>query len=177
MTQTTEKREEVREKGEGFDYSPLSTSGASHSRLLAEHLTAHLATPFAWGTHDCVSFAAAWVQASTGVDHLAGLGQWTTAAQAVRAINKAGGSLEAALDARFQRIDPNFAQDGDLALYDGCLCIFSGAHIVGPGKTGLTHNSRVLAQAAWAIAPPKNDSPLPSGEGGRRPGEGASEGS
>ena len=140
------------------------------SRLLANHLTAHLSTPFAWGAHDCVSFAAAWVKICTGVDHLAGIKQkrdkregttlppfpltpsrlWTTAAQAARIMRQAGG-LEAALDARFQRIDPHYARDGDLALHNGCVCIFSGVKIVGPGKTGLTHNSRVLADAAWSV--------------------------
>ena len=152
------------------------------TKTLSDHLTAHLTTPFAWGTHDCVGFAAAWVKASTGVDHLADMKQkrdkregnapaalkrevatllpspfplthsrlWTTAAQAARAIRQAGG-LEAALDARFQRIEPHYAQDGDLALHNGCVCIFSGVKIVGPGKTGLTHNSRVLADAAWSV--------------------------
>ena len=123
----------------------------TREQQLADHLTAHLHTPFAWGSHDCVCFAAAWVELVTGASHLDGLLNWQTATQAARAIGRAGG-LESALDARFKRIAPNFAQDGDLALHDGCVCLFSGAHIVGPGKTRLTHNSRALAQAAWRVA-------------------------
>jgi len=120
--------------------------------VLADHITAHLNTPFAWGAHDCVGFAAAWLKNSTGIDHLAELSKWTTAAQAARIIKQEGG-LEAALNARFERTHPNYAHDGDLALHNGCLCLFSGAHIVGPGKTGLTHNSRLLAEAAWRVFP------------------------
>jgi|GEM_PF-780301 len=137
----------------GGESTGLPFTGGSAGAVLAEHIAAHLNTPFAWGAHDCVGFAAAWVKTSTGIDHLAGLQNWQTAAQAARVI-KAEGGLEAALNARFGRIQPNFAQDGDLALHNGCLCLFSGSFIIGPGKTGLTHNSRLLAEAAWRTITP-----------------------
>lgn len=116
--------------------------------ILADYIMARLDTPFEWGTHDCVLFAANWLRLSTGIDHLDGIKPWHTAKQAAMAIKKAGG-LEAALDERLQRIGINYAADGDLALYKGSVCLFSGAYIFGPGEQCLTRNSRMLAEAAW----------------------------
>lgn len=117
---------------------------------LSEYLTAHLGKPFAWGLNDCVLFTAVWVKEATGVDHLADLPKWENEKQALRIAKKLGG-LEAEMDARFKRIDPNFAQDGDIALYRDGLCLFSGARIVGPGAGGLVHVNRTEAVCAWRL--------------------------
>lgn len=117
---------------------------------LHDYITAHLARPFVWGQHDCVLFAAGWVRNLTGSDPLAGLPAWQNARQAVRAIRGAGG-LVAALDARFTPIPPKQAMDGDLALYRGCVCLFSGASIVGPNLHGLEFVRRSAAGQAWRV--------------------------
>jgi len=117
---------------------------------LAEYITRHLAKPFKWGENDCVLFAAEWVKISTGKDYLAELPKWTTAKEALRIVQSLGG-LEAALDERFTRINPHTAKDGDIALYKGCMCIFSGPKIVGPNINGLEFVKRTAAECAWSL--------------------------
>ncbi|MBS1170017.1 MAG: hypothetical protein H6R01_935 [Burkholderiaceae bacterium] len=117
---------------------------------LADYITRHLRVPFFYGRMDCVLFAAGWVREKTGAEPLDGIAIWETERQAMRAVKAAGG-LEAALDARFPRVNPNLAKDGDLALYGKSICIFSGDHIVGPGKDGLEFINRMEAACAWSI--------------------------
>ena len=135
----------------------LANNPSPANWLLPDYILSHLNTPFAWGKHDCVLFAANWVRLATGADPLAGIEPWSNAMQAAAAIKQAGG-LVAAMDKRFARINPHSAQDGDLALFASriphpasCICIFSGAHIIGPGDHGSVRNSRMLAEAAWRI--------------------------
>lgn len=117
---------------------------------LAEYITSNLKREFEWGNFDCVLFAAGWVTHATGGDPLADVKKWKSERQALRGI-KAVGGLEKALDERFTRINPNFAKDGDLALYKGAVCIFSGPHIVGPNKNGLEFINRMEAECAWSF--------------------------
>lgn len=116
---------------------------------LPDYLTAHLGKPFAWGDNDCVLFVGRWIALATGVDPLADLPKWENEKQAWRIVKKLGG-LEAAMDARFKPINPNFAKDGDIALVGDRLCIFSGAQIVGPGPIGLVYVKRTEAKCAWS---------------------------
>lgn len=118
---------------------------------LASFIGANLARPFIWGEWDCVTLASEWVKIKTGGDPLAGLPEWHNAREALRVIKSVGG-LAAALDARFNRVHPNKAKDGDIALYKNCLCLFSGVHIVGPNVDGLTFVSRLDATIAWSVA-------------------------
>jgi len=116
---------------------------------LADYIAANLEREFAWGRFDCVLFAATWLQLATGIDHLAGLPPWRSKIGAARVL-KAVGGLEAAVDRALNRIHPHMAKDGDIAMRQGCLCIFSGAHIVGPGRNGLTFVDRTEALCAWS---------------------------
>lgn len=116
---------------------------------LAEYLTKHLSTPFKWGEHDCVTFANNWVKEARGVDHLLGEGSWSDGRAAKRRIKSVGG-LEAAISRRLNKIDPHFAHDGDIALCDGRVCIFSGSKVVSPGYSGLVYTDRMLATCAWS---------------------------
>lgn len=118
---------------------------------LSEYITRHLRVPFCWGVHDCVLFVAGWVEAATGIDQLAGLPKWKTEHGAHRVIRSLGG-LEAAMDARFKRIHPHLAKDGDIGLYGKSLCIFTGANLVSAGVTGLAHVNRMEAQCAWSLS-------------------------
>lgn len=117
---------------------------------LDEYITANLKRPFVWGSHDCVLFAAGWVRAATGKDYLAEFGQWTNARQAMRIVRNLGG-LEKAINDRLTRLNPNLAEDGHIALYNGCMCLFSGPHIVGPNKNGLEFIDRTKAECAWHL--------------------------
>lgn len=118
--------------------------------MLADYIAAHLSRPFAWGEHDCVLFAARWVARQTGRDPLAGLPPWSTMREALRVLQGVGG-IEAALDARFPRVMPNLARDGDLALYGRSLCLFSGPHVVGPAEAGLLFIDRMQIECAWSV--------------------------
>lgn len=121
---------------------------------LADYITAHLKTPFAYGTADCVLFAVGWAELAAGRRYLPDV-TWIDERSALRAIKKMGG-LETAFDKCFTRIEPNFARDGDLALAGGIAYLFSGPHICGLGKNGLIFNSRMAAECAWTIG--KGDS-------------------
>lgn len=116
---------------------------------LAEFLTANLGKKFQWGEWDCVLFTGSWIALATGIDPLADLPKWTNEKQAWRIVKKLGG-LEKAMDARFKRIAPNFAKDGDIALVGDRLCIFSGSQIAGPGPVGIVYVKRTEAICAWS---------------------------
>jgi hypothetical protein len=118
---------------------------------LAEYITANLRMPFVWGSHDCVLFAANWIKHSTGIDHLADAPKWTSAIGAARIVKRLGG-LEKLIDDRFDRIHPNLACDGDIALHEGCVCLFSGSRIAAPGQDGLLFFNRTKAECAWRVA-------------------------
>lgn len=115
---------------------------------LAEYITQHMHTPFKWGEHDCVLFAAGWVREATRFDHLSDLPRWSNEREALRILRDHGG-LEAMLDERFDRVHPNLACDGALTIHKNSVCIFSGAHIVGPGIGGLQFVKRTEAMCAW----------------------------
>lgn len=117
---------------------------------LHNYITSRLDEPFCYGRLDCVLFATDWIKHATGRDVIADLPGWSTEKEAFRVIRDAGG-LEKAIDARLDRINPNKAKDGDIALCNGCVMVFSGAHIVGPGKNGIDYIDRMRAECAWSV--------------------------
>jgi hypothetical protein len=122
----------------------------AQNMTLAEYLTANLERQFEWGRNDCVLFVARWVEQATGVNHLADVPTWRSAKQALR-IRRDLGGIEAVMDARFKRVNPHLANDGDIALYRKALCLFSGAQIVGPGHNGLVFINRMEVESAWSL--------------------------
>lgn len=106
---------------------------------------ARLRTPFAWGPHDCASFAFDAVQAQTGEDRFLYRGKYAAAAGAVRILKRIGG-LEGLLDAQFERIAPAHAHRGDLALVNMAegptIMVVDGPYLVAPGPTGLVRTPR-----------------------------------
>lgn len=125
---------------------------------LIEAIEARRLSRFRWRRgRDCVSFAAACVQAQTGRDVLADLGSWTNLRE-VKAMLEAQGGLEAALDARFDRVPPALAQRGDIAgLPDARfgirLMVIEGDMLVGPATRGLERLPRSEMTIAWSIEP------------------------
>lgn len=111
------------------------------------YIAARLTTPFAWGSNDCMVFAIGWAEIATGKRYLPAE-LWKTELQAAR-VTKRNGGLVAVLNAHFRQIHPNQAQDGDLAICDGVVSLFSGAHIVAPGEHGLVFKPRTEADHAW----------------------------
>lgn len=135
---------------------------------LTAFLDERIATPFAWGrsANDCVSFAAAAVEAQGGDAQLGDL-DWTdedSAAEAIASLadpeTPPGEALEAALDARFDRIPPAMAKRGDIGAIDDQngpfgiqLFIVEGLTLVGPGVRGARRVRRSALVAAWSALP------------------------
>ncbi|MCX9146626.1 DUF6950 family protein [Erythrobacter sp. WG] len=123
---------------------------------LIEAIEARRLSRFRWRRgRDCVSFAAACVKAQTGSDPLAGLGSWANLREARERVSAEGG-LEAALDARFDRVPPALAQRGDIAgvpdpLFGIRLMVIEGEMLVGPATRGLERLPRSEMTIAWSI--------------------------
>lgn len=74
--------------------------------------------PFIWGEFDCCLFVSDCCVAVCGMDPAADYrGRYKTEVGAKRALLKRHGSVEAAFDACFQRVDVAFAQRGDIVTY------------------------------------------------------------
>jgi hypothetical protein len=124
---------------------------------LAAYLEPLRAVPFAWGTHDCCTFAAGAVEAMTGEDPMPEFrGRYTTALGSARALKTYGaGSLEATLDSKFVRISASLAQRGDVLMTAGGLGIAFGPFAIAVG-TELSADAETraglvrIARAQWA---------------------------
>lgn len=125
---------------------------------LTDYITSHLGTPFAWGSFDCVSFAVGWLEHATGRDYLSKYRPWDSALSAARKVADLGG-LDALFDAELTQINPNLAQDGDLAIIRGTAFVFSGPHVVSVGEAGLVFLDRLEAKYAWSHAPENKGTP------------------
>ena len=115
---------------------------------LPEYLEANRGRAFAFGEFDCVLFALGWVKASRGRDVLADLPVWRSELQAARVIKRLGGLAQAFSD-RFDAINPHFARDGDIGMWNGCCGIFSGRHLVCAGPNNLEYIDRTTCSHAW----------------------------
>lgn len=133
---------------------------AALARLVAERAR----TPFVWGTHDCVTFAADAVAVLTGRDPIAAIrGSWVCEAGAALAMSRWFGCpclLRQAVDAMAQRsgwpeIPATLAQRGDLAILaqDGAelLAVVTGERAMSPGPRGLIATPMIFATRAWSI--------------------------
>lgn len=116
------------------------------------------AWPFAWGSHDCALWAAAWVEAVTGID-LGGpyRGTYDDAAGAAAALRAHGaGTLVRTLDSHFHRVHRASAQRGDLALHQGGVggVWVADAYFVGleGERDGLVRIPRRQWSLAWRVA-------------------------
>lgn len=127
-----------------------------HSAFIAL-LESRATRPFDWGhdRHDCVSFAAACVEALTGDNPIRRAGMtWTTERGALRVIARMGG-LAACVDSVLPRLPATaFAHRGDVGLveFEGreSLVVFEGHLLVGAGVEGLLRLPRELAKIAWS---------------------------
>lgn len=129
-------------------------------RRLNAMIDKHGRLPHDWGKQDCVLFAADCVWAVTAKDPAAGLRRtYDSEAGALRLIAEAGG-LEALVEARLaaagipsQRIDPRFAQRGDLCLIENgkALGIIHGSGILAKALTGLQQHPIADAAICWAF--------------------------
>jgi hypothetical protein len=121
-------------------------------------VTEHRSTPYQWGEHDCLLFAAKAVHALTGKDHRKKYrGKYSSFASAYAYMKKLGhDSPESLLDKLFDEKPVGFAQRGDLVLAsDGIPALCMGAFALSVGQEG---NSEGLVRVprrdwvkAWAV--------------------------
>lgn len=124
--------------------------------ILYAQIESFNAKKFAWGTHDCCTFAADCVKAITGTDKMASYrGGYKSALTAARKLEKAGG-LEKAITAELgDPIAPLLAQRGDVVCFSSPLgdtagiCV--GASIAAAGLDGVTYTPINQAFKAWRI--------------------------
>jgi hypothetical protein len=129
-------------------------------QALVTYLAERAHRPHEWGrnANDCMSFPAGAVKAQTGKDPTRGL-KWKSHATAISLLKKLGG-VEAALDARFERIptahamrgDIGIVPDPDLGVHPVIVC---GTTVCAPGVKGLKHLPRSAMLAAWDVTKPK----------------------
>ena len=127
---------------------------------LLAYLAERATMPHEWGrkANDCMSFPAGAVIAQTGKDPARGL-QWKDEKSALKLLKRLGG-VEAALDARFERIPPAHAKRGDIAAapderFGVHPMIVEGVTLCAPGMRGLKRVPRSMMTAAWDITKPK----------------------
>jgi hypothetical protein len=120
-----------------------------------------LALPFAWGSNDCVTFAAEAVYLMTDQDPMESWrGQWSNAHQALRVLQQLGGLACAVNAAGLQEVGPRMAQRGDLVLLPApgrrgavryALGVCLGERVAGPGLLGLVMAPLGAGVKAWRV--------------------------
>lgn len=123
---------------------------------LAKVMREAQARPFAWGSHDCVTFAAECVEAVTGVDRIADVRTaWADERQAIRLLVSGGGLLEL-VQARMGLRLPSalLAQPGDVGVcmqgQRPALCVCGGVNWHMPARDGLATLTVDQVLGAWS---------------------------
>lgn len=126
-------------------------------RDLLAYLTEQLTTPFKWGVMDCALFAAG-AAVAQGCADPARLyrGTYKSEIGAKRALTATHGSLQAAFDATFAQVNPEFMQRGDIVLFigdQGETCgIYWGGAIYAMTKQGCTRTPPKGIINVWRVA-------------------------
>lgn len=129
---------------------------------LAAEIEAARATPFAWGRHDCFTWAARVVLRLGGADLMRGLHDtWTSEAEALQVMRALGPDMTCAVGALcrgagMQPVGTLCAHRGDLVVLStpggDCAGICTGRSAMVVGKTGLVAVSMNRhALAAWVV--------------------------
>jgi hypothetical protein len=126
---------------------------------LAGYLSAMRPHRFAWGTHDCVRFAAGAVHAVTGQQPTAL--QWDSPAAAARLLRRVGTLAQAVGQVLPELPAPTLAQRGDVVLVQmpvhggraqrQWLAVADGPQWWVPSVTGLASGPMDLAHRAWGV--------------------------
>ncbi|PCI51400.1 MAG: hypothetical protein COB49_01985 [Alphaproteobacteria bacterium] len=119
--------------------------------------------PFAWGRADCMAFICAYLRAAKCHPKRIRHGQWKTERGAVRGLIKMGyPSLEALLDAHFDRVGVICARDGDIALikaegvWGGGAGLVAGWRVWAPGEYGLMSLPMDAGYVVWRPQCPRS---------------------
>lgn len=121
---------------------------------LAVEIDAARLKPFAWGSHDCATWAFDVRRALTGEDAAhAWRGLYSTAKGAQRWLRRQGwADYEAGARAILgEPVPPLTAQRGDIVLVEGAFGVCAGAVAMCLGETGLTERPMTDATLAWRV--------------------------
>ena len=130
----------------------------SRETAYAKHIADAFGRPFAWGAHDCATFAAGAIKAKCGRDVL-GTMTWRSALEAARLLEQMGW-LRAAVTSRLgapisllnaHTGDPVLARDPD----DGreLLAVFHGDVLLAPAEPGMAYLPLSHGICAWRAVP------------------------
>ena len=112
------------------------------------------AQPFAWGTNDCVTFAARSTCALTGRNPLRGIARWKTERGALLALARAGG-IDIAVSAVLTEVPIALAHRGDVGAVEDergmFLMVIDASILVGPGVEGLIYYPRERLVHSWSV--------------------------
>jgi hypothetical protein len=124
---------------------------------LAGYAAASASTPFAWGSHDCVTFAAGAVEATTGIRPA--MPAWVSVRSAMRQLKQAGGLVAAVESVGLEPLArPQLAARGDVVLVDHedapqpFLAVCLGHVWAAPGSDGLVYGPMSVASRGWKVA-------------------------
>jgi hypothetical protein len=124
-------------------------------KRFSEFGKARASMPFAWGSNDCCTFAAAGVEAVTGINPMAAVEPYDSEFGAMRRVAEAGGLQELATEYLGRPVSALLASVGDvvLVLNEGreMLGICNGVNVMAPGGTGMVALGMESALAAWKI--------------------------
>lgn len=121
--------------------------------LLAAYIDATRSLAFAWGVHDCCTFAAGAVLAITG--RMVSMPAWADRREAVATLRRLGGLRAAATAAMGPMQPPARAQRGDVVLLcqrgRSLLGVCLGHVWAAPGAAGLAFGPMDEALGAWKV--------------------------
>lgn len=124
---------------------------------LAKVVVERQRVPFAWGSNDCVAFAADCVAAMHGKDSMAEFRTERRCARQAQQQLAEGGGLDAGLArAGLEEVPPAFAQVGDLVLLRlgprrRVLGVCNGLEALSPARRGLGQAPMANAVQAWRV--------------------------
>lgn len=116
---------------------------------------ARINMPFAWGSNDCCTFAAAAVEALTGAAPMAAVPPYDSAIVAARLVEEGGGLEPLAASFLGASVPPVMAAVGDIVLVINSeremLGVCNGTNVLAPGAQGIAVLGMESALAAWKI--------------------------
>ncbi|ARE40919.1 hypothetical protein RGUI_2778 [Rhodovulum sp. P5] len=132
------------------------TRASDWQKRLIAYLAARTRVRFAYGSHDCVAFAAGAVEAMTGTRPAPDLTAYGSEAEGLAAAMAAGwGSAADWCDAHLPQVAASFARPGDLVLVDAAegpaLAVVQGAGAYVPRTVGFGIVALSTAVRGWRI--------------------------
>jgi len=126
---------------------------------LAATIEAARDRPFAWGSHDCCTFAFRWAEGERGASILAPIafahGDWSSALDAARIVRAAGGLSAIVTEQLGAPIAPAQARRGDVVRVEvegrESLAVVIGETAAAPGLAGIAFAPMAQWREGWVV--------------------------